>query len=251
MTCLYRCPMQHLLSQDSQHLELLWECGRYVTIQVRLCAGQKEQCIARNLQSEVIKALGHTSLSDSFLTFASMVKTLQISKVEQGADLHLAYNGTVYCAAIHKAALLLGGVLDGSDKAVESALCALELTYGRDILTSEYSKISKLIAYAKGMSCAWTKIRGPTSLSHFVAWLVRLLMLAFKTKLRAPAKASEQWLDKDRKTGQPGFWSAAAVVLHAPGLFQGKSKACKFSKQGHVNSAVLRFKALVWCAFDC
>lgn len=205
-------------SQDKEHLELLWEAGRTVTLQVRQCAGEKEKCLARNLQSEAIKALGHSALSDSFVTFAATVKTLGIDKVQSGIDLGLAFNGTVYNAAIHKASLQLAGVLDDPSKAVESALSALELQYGRDVLSSEYSKLSKLIAHSKSIACSWSRVRGPSSSPEFVAWLVRMLALAFQTKLRSPAKATEQWLDKDRKTGVPGFWQAAAVVLHAPCL---------------------------------
>lgn len=202
-------------SQDKEHLDLLWEAGLTVTLQVRFCAGDKEKCLARNLQSEAIKALGHASLSDSFVTFAVAVKTMGIDKVQAGVDLGLAYNGTVYNAAIHKASLLLASVLEDSSRAVESALFALELQYGRDILSSEYSKLSKLIAHSKSMACSWSRVHGPTSPYEFVAWLVRMLVLAFQTKLRPPAKATEQWLDKDRKTGLPGFWQAAAVVLQA------------------------------------
>ncbi|CAK9105294.1 Cyclin-dependent kinase-like 4 [Durusdinium trenchii] len=198
---------------DKEHLDLLWEAGLTVTLQVRFCAGDKEKCLARNLQSEAIKALGHASLSDSFVTFAVAVKTMGIDKVQAGVDLGLAYNGTVYNAAIHKASLLLASVLEDSSRAVESALFALELQYGRDILSSEYSKLSKLIAHSKSMACSWSRVHGPTSPYEFVAWLVRMLVLAFQTKLRPPAKATEQWLDKDRKTGLPGFWQAAAVVL--------------------------------------
>ncbi|CAK9068446.1 unnamed protein product [Durusdinium trenchii] len=198
---------------DKEHLDLLWEAGLTVTLQVRFCAGDKEKCLARNLQSEAIKALGHASLSDSFVTFAVAVKTMGIDKVQAGVDLCLAYNGTVYNAAIHKASLLLASVLEDSSRAVESALFALELQYGRDILSSEYSKLSKLIAHSKSMACSWSRVHGPTSPYEFVAWLLRMLVLAFQTKLRPPAKATEQWLDKDRKTGLPGFWQAAAVVL--------------------------------------
>ena len=71
-----------------------------------------DKSLARNFQSEAVKALGHASLSDSFLTFAGLVRVLAIDKVQDGVAMGLAYNGTVYNAAIHKAALSMAAVLE-------------------------------------------------------------------------------------------------------------------------------------------
>lgn len=196
---------------------MLWEAGLTVTVQMRLCSGDKDKCLARNLQSETIKALGHASLSDSFLTFAASVRTMGVDKVQAGVDLGLAFNGTIYNAAIHKAAWLLADILEENNKTVQAALSALELRFGRDTLSSEYSKLSKLIAFAKCITLpSWSMAQGPASVPELVAWLVQMLTLAFQTKFRTPAKATEQWLDKDRKTGIPGFWSATCIILQAP-----------------------------------
>ena len=121
LTCLgVRCS-QHVkcLLQDKDHLDLLWEAALSVTVQVRFCSGLQENSLARNLQSEAVKALGHASLSDSFAVFSRLVKELQTEKVQDGVALGLAYNGTVYNAAIHKAALVLGGILDQTGQPVE------------------------------------------------------------------------------------------------------------------------------------
>ena len=34
-------------------------------------------------------------------------------------------------------------------------------------------------------------------------------------KMRLPSKATESWLDKDRKTGMAGFWQVIGVILQA------------------------------------
>ena len=84
----------------------------------------------------------------------------------------------------------------------------LELMFGRDVVSSEYSKLSKLISIAKG------QVQSPKStLDETVAWLVEMLVLAFQVRLQVPARATETWLDKDRKTGQAGFWHATAMIL--------------------------------------
>ena len=217
LTCLgVRCS-QHVkfLLQDKDHLDLLWEAALSVTVQVRFCSGLQENSLARNLQSEAVKALGHASLSDSFAVFSRLVKELQTEKVQDGVALGLAYNGTVYNAAIHKAALVLGGILDQTGQPVENALSRLELQFGRDILSSEYSKLSKMIAYGRSVGTTWSTIHGPRSTPEIVAWMIEMLILAFKTKMRLPSKATESWLDKDRKTGVAGFWQVTGVILQA------------------------------------
>ena len=212
------------LWQDKEHLELLWEAALSVTLQLRLCPTVKDKSLARNFQSEAVKALGHASLSDSFLTFAGLVRVLAIDKVQDGVAMGLAYNGAVYNAAIHKAALSMAAVLEDSDRHVEQSLSRLELQYGRDILSSEYSKLSKLIAYARSVSPSWSMVQGPRSNGEIMAWMVDMLLLAFKTKLRLPSKATEGWLDKDRKTGMPGYWQVCAVILQALWLTKSLTK---------------------------
>eukprot|EP00435_Cladocopium_sp_Y103_P012187 s3826_g3.t1 len=175
--------------QKSERQRILWPA-------TMICG---DKSLARNLQSEEVKALGHASLSNSFLTFAGLVKVLAIEKVQDGAAAGLAYNGTVYNAAIHKAALSLAGVLEDPGRHVEQSLSGLQ--YGRDILSSEYSKLSKLLAYGKSLSPSWSMVQGPRSNGEISGWMIDMLVLAFKTKLRLPSKATEGWLDKDRKTG--------------------------------------------------
>ena len=209
------------LLQDKDHLDLLWEAALSVTLQVRLCPGLQEKSLARNLQSEAVKALGHASLSDSFAMFSRLVKDLQIDKVQDGVALGLAYNGTVYNAAIHKAALALAGVMDEPGQLVEKALSRLELQFGRDTLSSEYSKLSKMIACGISMAPTWSMVQGPRSASEIVAWMLEMLTLTFQTKMRHPNKATESWLDKDRRTGTAGFWQVTGVIIQARCLHTG------------------------------
>lgn len=116
-------------SEDQAWLSLLWDAGLSVTIQVRLCQSPKAVCLAKNAQSEAVKALGHGALSDSFLAFTMITKTLQVETVADGQSLSLAYGGTKYNNAMHKVAAALGAVLPR--RPLEDALLKLELQYGR------------------------------------------------------------------------------------------------------------------------
>lgn len=201
----------HSSAEDTPWVEKLWEAGLTVTIQVRICGSEKDRALARNIQSEAVKALGHGALSDSFLAFASTVRTLRIEKVKDGDDLGLRFNGTIYSAAIHKAATALSALLTNPPGRLQQALQKLELEFGRETLSNEYSKLSKLISIAKGAQT------GGESVSETAGWLVEMLHLGFRLRLRSPAKATQEWLEKERKSGNMGFWPACLVILQAPG----------------------------------
>lgn len=103
-----------------------------------MCPGEKELALARHNQSEAVKSLGHSSMSDSSLTFSQLVSTLGIANQKQGEDLGLHFNGTMYNAAIHKAAQAVIS-MSGPANSAEKALKKLELEFGREILSNEYS----------------------------------------------------------------------------------------------------------------
>ena len=121
-------------------------------MQVRICSSPKELALARHNQSEAIKSLGHASMSDSLAAFSILTFKLGITSQKAGEDLGLHFNGTLYNAAMHKAAVSLASVLRSPGGILEKALRKLELEFGRDILSNEYSKLSKLISAAKAAS---------------------------------------------------------------------------------------------------
>lgn len=190
---------------------MLWDSGLSVTIQIRVCQNPKALCLAKNAQSEAVKALGHSALSDLFLAFTMHVKTLQVDSVAEGQRLSLTYGGAKYNAAMHKVAVGLGALLPC--RPLEDALLKLELQYGRDVLSGEYSKLAKMLAHSKSLQQVQGKLSGP---SNTVTWMLEMLVLAFRVQLRAPSKATEGWLDKERKSGMPDFWFCLYVVAQAP-----------------------------------
>lgn len=176
----------------------------------------KSGVFGEDAQPEAVKALGHSALSDSFLAFTNHVKTLQVDCVADGLRLSLSYGGAKYNNAMHKVALALGALLPC--RPLEDALLKLELPYGRDVLSGEYSKLGKLLAHGKSLQQVQSKLCSPGTT---VAWMLEMLVLAFRAKLRAPSKAAEAWLDKDRKTGLAGFWFCLYVVAQAVRLIYG------------------------------
>ena len=71
-------------AQDKEWLDLLWEVGRSVTIQVRLCPSETDWALARNHASECLKSIKDAALSATFLDFAHLVKLLNIQQVSDG-----------------------------------------------------------------------------------------------------------------------------------------------------------------------
>ena len=199
-------PWSKIRREDKDWLDQLWESGLAVTLQVRLCLTSKERALARHNQSEAVKSLGHSGMSDSFATFSLLTDKLGISTQKQGEELGLHFNGTLYNASMHKAAQSMISVLQGG-QGVQKALRKLELEFGRDVLSNEYSKLVKLISMAKQANQSYM------SLPDTVSWMIEMLTLAFRSKLRLPSKATDQWLDKDRKSGVHGFWPVCLVVL--------------------------------------
>ena len=145
-------------------------------MQVRLCSGSKGVLLARNVQSEAIKALGHPALSDSFVSFAKTVMGLGVDKVKDGEDLRLSFNGTSYKA------LSLGTLFPSPG--LEAALQHLELEFGREVVNNEYSKLSKLIAVTKQSTLQSPDSMSTSTLADKVSWLVEMLSdMGWKGKL--------------------------------------------------------------------
>ena len=202
-------------------LEMLWECGCCVTLQLRLCEDESKVCLARNQASEHLKVLGSPALSDTFFTFARMVAVLRIDKTEEGDNLNLRYGNAAYNASIHKAAVALRPFLAHGD--FQKATLQLDLEYGRDVLSTQYSKLHRLISEVNKAASA------TRSAPDLAAWIVQMLTLAFRTRIIAPSKATEQWLCQNRSTGAMGFWAACLVSLEAWVLCPCSVVPCKFS----------------------
>ena len=203
-------PIFSPILMSHQWIELLWECGCTVTIQARLCTSDKDVPVARIQASEKLKAIGDASLSDTFLTFASLCRKLGVDSVSQGTALKLKFNGSSYNPSMHKAVTQLLGVIGLNGEGVFfEAMQRLELAWGRELLSNAYSKLVKMLSIAKSAAHA------DRTFQQIAAWLVDMLHLALLCKCTTVTKATEIFLDRDRKKGIHGLWPACLVLLQA------------------------------------
>ena len=199
-------------AKDQVWMSLLWEAACSVTIQLHIADSDAKLRLLKNQASEIIKTIGHVNMSDTFLTFARLVEALKIEKVAQGKEQNLRWSNTLYDEALHRAALSIIPAL--KDTGFVSAMLALDMEYGREILSSQYSKLVRLAAVCKAAASA------ERSQVELMSWLVGMLPLAFRTRLCLPSKAAEAFLDRDRKSGLAGFWNASLVCLQATSFFK-------------------------------
>ena len=125
----------------------------------------------------------------------------------------MSFNGASYNAAMRKATLSLGALFPSLG--LEAALQHLELEFGREVVSNEYSKLSKLIVVTKQSNVQSPDSMSTSTLADKVSWLVEMLSLAFKLRIRFPSKTTDSWLDRDRKTSVAGFLPSCLLVLEA------------------------------------
>ncbi|CAE6915014.1 unnamed protein product [Symbiodinium sp. CCMP2592] len=193
------------LWQETNRQQELVDSTRKLCDMLKLSHGEIAK--SRNLASEKVKALGHPGLSDTFWTFAKTVQLLKVEKVQDGEEQNLRYNNTLYNKALHQAATAAVAVLRGPSGPVEKAARRLELEFGRGILSSQYSKLSKLLSLTNKLASA---TRNAVDLT---AWMIDSLTLALRMNMVTPAKCTEKFLDRDRKTGDAGFWLSRMLVV--------------------------------------
>ena len=118
-----------------------------------------------NRASEKLKTLSNNSLSDTFIKFCSLAKTLKVEKEPDGRDSQLRFNNSLYNAAMHKACMAVLSVMSepGSTKvsAFEAAI------------------------HARTMASA----SGPVD--QLAGWLVDMFHLALNSRLVTCARATD------------------------------------------------------------
>ena len=144
-----------------------------------------------NRASEKLKTLSNNSLSDTFIKFCSVAKTLKVEKEPDGRDSQLRFNNSLYNAAMHKACMAVLSVMSepGSTKvsAFEAAI------------------------HARTMASASRPV------DQLAGWLVDMFHLVLNFRLVICARATDIWLDRDRKHQKNGYWHACASVLRGRG----------------------------------
>ena len=180
---------------------------------MRYCPDHAEWLLACHKASEHVKALGAASkyVSDTFLKFCHLVHNLKVESVADGQAHSLTFNNSPYNPSMHKAATALWSIMkpSTSSPSFEDAMLRLELKFGRELLSNAYSKLVRLVAIAKKASTSERPAH------EVAAWLVDMLHLALNASLLNISKATESVLDRDRKSGCPGYWPACLIALDA------------------------------------
>lgn len=145
-----------------------------------------------NRASEKLKTLSNNSLSDTFIKFCSVAKTLKVEKEPDGRDSQLRFNNSLYNAAMHKACMAVLSVMSepGSTKvsAFEAAI------------------------HARTMASASRPV------DQLAGWLVDMFHLVLNFRLVICARATDIWLDRDRKHQKNGYWHACTSVSEDRGF---------------------------------
>eukprot|EP00435_Cladocopium_sp_Y103_P066722 s117_g29.t1 len=201
---------------DKEWMDMLWEAACTVTIQLRFCPSDIEWALTLNRASEKLKTLSNNALSDTFVRFCALARILQVEKESDGRDAQLRFNNSLYNASMHKACMAVLSVMSepGSPKpsAFETAIRNLEGKWGRDVLSNQYGKLYRLVTHAK------TLVSGSKTIDEASGWLVNMLHLALNTRLVTCARATDLWLDRDRKHQKNGYWHACTSVSEDRGL---------------------------------
>ena len=195
---------------------MLWDAACTVTIQLRFCPSDIDWALSLNRASERLKTLSNNTLSDTFVKFCSLAHILKVEKESDGRDAQLRFNNSLYNSAMHKACMAVLSVMNepGSTKAsaFETAILHLEGRWGREVLSNQYGKLYRLVTHARTMASATRPV------DEVAGWLVNMFHLALNSRLVTCAKATDIWLDRDRKHQKNGYWHACTSVSEDRGF---------------------------------
>ena len=150
MVAWWLCVLEALDSEkdDTNRLMLLWQCALSTTIRVQVVTDEQSLAMYSLRASENIRIVQKTT-SDNLIGFADKVKIIQsqmgsnngVQTLEALIAAKITYNSTKISKTMVAACVAISNL---NVKARESLLF-IESRYGRDILTSGYTKLYRLI----------------------------------------------------------------------------------------------------------
>ncbi len=87
-------------------------------------------------------------IGESFITFAMKVHSLGHDKFQALADLKIKFGNGAYNLTMHKAVVSVATVM--TDK-MREVISEIENVYGKDVISSSYNKIYRLVCSAEGV----------------------------------------------------------------------------------------------------
>lgn len=192
------CAYEAVEADDHERLKQLWQCALTATIRVHVVRDQKELAFFCLKAAEDVRVL-EKAASDNLVGFADKVKMIhqQLNTtlpkvVEILNNEKVMYKGGKMTKTFLAACLAISSNLND---AARQTLLYLESKYGREVLTSGYTKLYRL------MTTISKAAKGPfsTDQQNTVSDVLDLLALVLDFKLLTPQDVSEDFL-----TGKEG-----------------------------------------------
>ena len=145
----YAAVFDALVINSVQQLASLWQCALTMIVQLRLLADMT-QVIANSIQVSEGMYVTAKHLSDTFVCFTEKLSKcnvpLEIGNLKQFKALGLRFNG----AAMNKTMLVAASlVVTRVSASCRSVLSAIDFKHGRDVFSTGYNKILRVIQIAE------------------------------------------------------------------------------------------------------
>ena len=189
-----------LIAKDINMVAALWQCCLTATVHVRVNLTRPQQALWSIACSETNKTKERVC-SDSFPAFASKSLVVLEGVADKEAlkwllDGNVTFNGSKANKSMVAAILLFR---DAFNPASLVLLRAMERRHGKDMLTSGYVKLARIVQLCSEHAKAISAIAPMQSTSDVVLFILEYLDFALRVNMLTPEKMTVNNLDKTRE----------------------------------------------------
>ena len=197
----YLAMWEALTAKDTTMVAALWQCGLTVTVHVRVNLTRAQQALWSIECSETNKAKERVC-SDSFPAFSTKALFVLDGIPDPKAMKHLieenvTFNGSKANKSMVAAILLFRDAFNADSLAL---LRAMENRHGKDMLTSGYVKLARIVQLCSEHAKAIGAVASLESTSDVVLYMLEYLDFALRVGMLTPDKMTVTSLDKTRDT---------------------------------------------------
>jgi hypothetical protein len=189
-----------LIAKDTNMVAALWQCCLTATVHVRVNLTRPQQALWSIECSETNKTKDRVC-SDSFPAFSSKALVVLECVTDKEAlkyllDGNVTFNGSKANKSMVAAILLFR---DAFNPASLALLRAMERRHGKDMLTSGYVKLARIVQLCSEHAKAIGAIAALQSTSDVVLFILEYLDFALRVNMLTPDKMTVNNLDKTRE----------------------------------------------------
>ena len=189
-----------LTAKDAKMVAALWQCCLTATVHVRVNLTRPQQALWSIECSETNKAKERVC-SDSFPAFSSKVLVVLEGVTDKEAmkyllDGNVTFNGSKANKSMVAAILLFRDAFNSDSLAL---LRAMEKRHGKDMLTSGYVKLARIVQLCSEHAKAIGAIASLQSTGDVVLFMLEYLDFALRVNMLTPDKMTVNNLDKTRE----------------------------------------------------